>query len=84
MLTDMLNLTLFLKITSPAHGQSYDWSSAREVILKDIGKISRYTTTIKRSKIRYVCMIIVTYISVPDKVNLQNRTSFQALTPGNI
>ena len=55
----MLDSRISFRVTSLALGQSYDWPSASEVNLKDMGKIYWYRTTTKRIKMRAVYILPV-------------------------
>ena len=49
---------IFFRLASLALGQSYDCSSASEVTLKDMGKISWYPTTTKHNKVQTVYLTL--------------------------
>ena len=55
---------IYVSISSLSLGQSCDCPGDSDEILKNMGTVGRYLTTIKHSKARTVCMIIGTY-SVP-------------------
>ena len=54
-------LPIFFRVPSLALGQSYARPIAREVTLKEMGKISRYQITTKQNKMQIVCMFVVVY-----------------------
>ena len=75
-----INLPISFRGISPALGQSHDCPSPSEVTMKDMGKISQFSTTTRQDKVWILCIYdsYVLYMSILTRLPLDKMATILA------